>query len=363
MPDIIRGNSPQYIPVKGYDVIKPSAYVNSTTPAHSKGFTNSTGTNTLSGASAGSAFGPYGAAVGGLLGLGTDIWQAVYSKRRAEEANKEARRAAASASAQNAAEARAARAYNSEQAQIRRMRMAGLSPGLAYGRMSPSAAQPASAVKADIHKADTPKFDNESILHALQLLINERNAQTQALAQQSAAGLQGSQTQLNLIDSLYKGRQYEADISAILASKDKTDAEKLELLTLLTDKHNLLQSQAASSDASARLASASANVTEQTGVDLALSQMASNKASASLTSQQEKALKMQYEIDNEQWQAVQGFMKDYGYGEMLTSLVMKSLSSIAEQSGTTLNNILSSLSSGAGSIINNLLGDLLNKRK
>lgn len=359
MPDIIRGNSPQYIPVKTTEVIKPSAYANSTTPVHHKGFTNGTGKNTLAGASAGSAFGPYGAAIGGLVGLGTDIWQAVYSKRRAKEANEESRRAAAVASAQNAAEARAARAYNSEQAQIRRMRMAGLSPGLAYGQMSPSTAQPATAVEQNVHKADTPKFDNESILHALQLLINQQNAETQALAQQSTAGLQGSQTQLNLIDSIYKGRQYEADIDAVLSAKDKTDAEKLELLTLLNDKQKLMQSQSSSSDAAARAAAASAAVTEQTGVDLAKSQISSNKSSASLNAQQEKSLKMQYEIDDAQWQAVQGFMKEYGYGELLTPLVMKGLSSIAQSSGTTLNAIINGLSSGAGSIIDKLLGDLI----
>lgn len=367
MPDIVRGNSPQYIPVKTTEVIKPSAYFNSTTPVHNKGFTNSTGQNTLSGAIAGSAFGPYGAAIGGLVGLGTDIWQGVYSKRRADEANKEARRAAAAASAQNAAEARVAREYNSEQSQIRRMRMAGLSPGLAYGQMSPSTAQPATAAKQDVFKADTPKFDNESILHALQLLINQQNANTQLAAQQSAAGLQGSQTQLNLIDSLYKGQQYEADIAAVLASKDKTDAEKLELLTLLTDKQKLLQSQSASSDAAARASSAAANVTEQTGVDLALSQIASNKSSASLNAQQEQSLKLQYSIDDAQWKAVQGFMKEYGYGELLTPLVMKALSSIAESSGSTLSSIINGLSSNLGSIVdtylNNLLKPNFNKRK
>ena len=190
-----------------YNVVKPFAYETTTQPVHQKGYTNSThnfGSNTASGASIGSAFGPYGALLGSAVGLGTDIWQAVYAKRRAAEANEESRKAAAQASARSSAEARAARNWNSEQQQIRRMRMAGLSPGLAYGQMSPSTAVAAPQEKADVHKADTPKFDNESILRALELLVKQQQADTALAAQQSTSACK-VQIDLNQIDKLYRG--------------------------------------------------------------------------------------------------------------------------------------------------------------
>lgn len=205
-----------------YKVVKPFAYETSTPPVGQLSHTNSTrsfGSGILSGAGAGSSFGPYGAAVGAAAGLATDLWQAVYAKRRAEEANEEAKKAAAEASARSSAEARAARNWNSEQSQIRRMRMAGLSPGLAYGQMSPSTAQPAPQDKADIHKADTPKFDNESILRALEYLTRQQQADTALAAQQSTSALQGSQTDLNLIDKLYKVRNIKPILLLFLQIK------------------------------------------------------------------------------------------------------------------------------------------------
>ena len=330
-----------------YKVVKPFAYETSTPPVGQRSHTNSTrtfGSGTLSGAGVGSAFGPYGAAVGAAAGLATDIWQAVYAKRRAKEANDEAKKAAAEASARSSAEVRAARNWNSEQAQIRRMRMAGLSPGLAYGQMSPSTAQPAPQDKADIHKADTPKFDNESILRALELLVKEQQADTALAAQQSTSALQGSQVDLNMIDKLYKGAEYQANIASILANKDLSDAKKVEVLQLLTGRQNLLNSQADAADAAARQSNASANVTEQTGVDLAKSQTAANNASASLNAQQEKVIKLTYDLDNAQWNSIQKFMKDNGYDQSLAPIVMKAINSIAEQSGATVRTIIDNLS-------------------
>lgn len=330
-----------------YKVVKPFAYETTTPPIGQRSHTNSTrifGSKTVSGTGAGSAFGPWGAAVGAAAGLASDIWQAVYAKRRAKEANEEAKKAAAESSARSSAEARAARNWNSEQAQIRRMRMAGLSPGLAYGNMSPSTAQPSTQDKADVHKADTPKFDNESILHALQILINEQNARTQAAAQQSTSALQGSQTDLNLIDKLYKGAEYQANIASILSNNELTDAKKIETLKLLAGRQTLLESQANSADAAARQSNAAANVTEQTGVDLAKSQTAANNASASLNAQQEKVIKLTYDLDNAQWNSIQKFMKDNGYDQSLAPLVMKAINSIAEQSGATVRTIIDNLS-------------------
>lgn len=334
-----------------YNVVKPFAYETSTTPVHQKGYTNSTrsfGSNTLSGSSAGSAFGPYGAVLGGLIGLGTDIWQSVYAKNRAKEANKESREAAAIASARSAAESRAAREWNSEQQQIRRMRMAGLSPGLAYGQMSPSTAVAAPQEKADIHKADTPKFDNESILRALELLVKQQQADTALAAQQSTSALQGSQIDLNQIDKLYRGAKYQADILSTLADAGKSDAEKLEIIKLLSSRQNNL-------DASTRNLNAAANVTEQTGVDLANSQIASNNASAAVNTQQAAILKLTYDLDNAQWTSVQKFMKDNGFDESLAPLVMKALTSIADNSGKTLESVLASLASLPGSIVEHYL--------
>ena len=214
-----------------YGVIKPFAYENSTSPVHKKASVNGTkfnGSGTLGGAGLGAVLGgPVGAGIGAAVGLGTDLWQVIAARKNSEKANEEARDAAAEQAARNSAEVRAARAYNSEQAQIRRMRMAGLSPGLAYGQMSPSTAQAASSDKADVNKADTPKFDNESVLHALQLLINQQNANTQAAAQQSTSDLQSTQATLNRIESQFAAQQKMAEISSLLANKELTDEQKI----------------------------------------------------------------------------------------------------------------------------------------
>lgn len=345
-----------------YNIVKPFAYENSTSAVHPKGYSNSTrfnGSGAVSGASAGSAFGPWGAGIGAAVGLASDLWQLHAAKNAAKKANEESRRAADAASARNAAEARAARDWNSEQAQIRRMRMAGLSPGLAYGQMSPSTAQAASAEKQDVHKADTPKFDNESILHAIQLLINQQNANTQALAQQSTSELQGSQTQLNLIDKVYRGAEYQANIASVLANTSLTDAEKIKILKTLDNTVRLVGSQADAAAASARQSNATANVTEQTGVGLANSQIASNNASAAVNTQQANILKLTYELDNAQWLAVQNFMKSNGFDESLAPLVMKALSSIAERSGNTLESVLANLASIPGNLIEHYLDKLM----
>lgn len=350
MPDIVRGTPQQYIPVKQTEVIKPNAYLNSTPPVHKKGFVNGTGKNTLAGASTGFSFGgPVGAAVGGILGLGTDIWQAVYAKRAAEKANEESKQAAARASAQNANEARAARNYNSEQAQIRRLRMAGLSPGLAYGNMSPSTAQPASAEKQDVTKADTPKFDNESILRALELLVKEKQAETAAAAQESTAGLQGSQTQLNLIDALTRNESNLANIRGVLSSSSLNDAQKLEVLSLLFGKQQNLA-------ANTRKVSADSLVTELTGVNLANSQIASNKASANLSTQQGRRTQFDTNIEIDSFKKVRSILKDSGIDDDYAPILYRAVMDIANSTGQTIQAVIKGLTEVPVESLKALLG-------
>ena len=337
-----------------YRVVKPFAYENTTQPYHPKGYVNGTkfkGFGTMAGASVGGfAGGVYGAALGAAVGLGTDIWQALYAKKRAKEANEEARKAASEASSRSSAEARAARAYNSEQAQIRRMRMAGLSPGLAYGQMSPSTAVAAPQEKADVHKADTPKFDNESILHALQLLINQQNANTQQAQQISTSNLQDTQATLNRIEQGYKAQLGLAEISSLLANKDLTDEQKLSLIAKRMPEIQLLQSQSNLADANARSANANANVVENTGISLADSQIAANTASAALSEQQKKSLMLAYDIDLQEWKQLSAFLDEYGYGEMMAPIVLKAVNSLANNSGQTVNTILNNLTQFSGRI-------------
>lgn len=331
-----------------YKVVKPFAYESTTSPIGQKAHTYSTrqiGKNALGGASAGSAFGPWGAAIGAAVGLGTDLWQAHYAKKRAKEANEESRKAAAEASARASAEARAARAYNSEGAQIRRLRMAGLSPGLAYGNMSPSTAVAAPQEKADVSKADTPKFDNESILHALQLLINQQNANTQLAAQQSTANLQDTQATINRIEAQYKAQEKLASISAILAQKDLTDEQKLSIIAKRMPEIQLLESQANLADANARNANANANVTEQTGVEFAKSQILSNKSSANLSDISAKKLRFEYDLDRSEWQTVQKLCRDYSEGDSIAPFVLRILDDLAKNSHTTIGDILKNIRS------------------
>lgn len=363
MPDIIRGNIPQYIPVKEPNIIKPSAYMNSTAPVHEKGHANGhrfNGSGTLGGASVGSAFGPYGAAFGALVGLGTDIWQAVYAKKRAKEANEQAEKAADVAAARNSAEARAARNYNSEQAQIRRMRMAGLSPGLAYGQMSPSTAQAPTIDKADVQKADTPKFDNESLLHAIQLLINQQNANTQAAAQQSAANLQDTQADLNRIEQGYKAQLGLANIASLLSSKELSDQQKLNLIAKQLPEIELLQSQANATDANARQANANANVVEQTGVDLAKSQTSANKASASKSNAESQSIQFEYGISKDEYDSVVYILKNYSGSlsdsetKLMLPFVFHMLRSVADRSGSTVQSLIEQIAALPGTFLGNL---------
>ena len=323
-----------------YNVVKPFAYETTTQPVHQKGYTNSThnfGSNTASGASIGSAFGPYGALLGSAVGLGTDIWQAVYAKRRAAEANEESRKAAAQASARSSAEARAARNWNSEQQQIRRMRMAGLSPGLAYGQMSPSTAVAAPQEKADVHKADTPKFDNESILRALELLVKQQQADTALAAQQSTSALQGSQVDLNQIDKLYRGAEYQANIFATLADASKSDAEKLEIIKLLSSRQNLLESQANAADASARQSNANAEVTETYGGELALSEIARNGALTKLSKQQAHEIAWNLGLSQSNYDQIVRKLAENGYDDSYAPVVLFAIESIAKNSGQIVN--------------------------
>lgn len=337
-----------------YRVVKPFAYENTTPPVHQKSYVNSIKfkpTHTLSGAaSGGSVGGVYGAAAGAAVGLASDIWQAIYAKKRAKEANEEARRAADVAAARSSQEARAARAYNSEQSQIRRMRMAGLSPGLAYGQMSPSSAVAAPQDKAEVYKSDTPKFDNESILHALQLLINQQNANTQQAQQISTSNLQDTQATLNRIEQGYKAQLGLAEISSLLANKDLTDEQKLSLIAKRMPEIQLLQSQSNLADANARSANANANVVENTGIPLANSQIAANTASAALSEQQKKSLSLTYDIDAQEWKQLSAFLDEYGYGEMMAPIVLKAVNSLANNSGQTMNTILNNLTQFSGKI-------------
>lgn len=326
-----------------YNVVKPFAYETSTPPVHQKAYTNSThnfGSNTSSGASIGSAFGPYGAFLGSAVGLGTDIWQAIYAKRRAAEANEESRKAAAQASARSSAEARAARNWNSEQQQIRRLRMAGLSPGLAYGQMSPSTAVAAPQEKADVHKADTPKFDNESILRALELLVKQQQADTALAAQQSTSALQGSQIGLNQIDQIYRGVEYQAKISGILADKDLSDAKKIEILSLLTNRKENLDANTNVANANARLANANASVTEEYGDDLALSEIAKNGALTKLSKQQAREISWNLGLTQQNYEQIVRELAANGFDDSYAPVVLYFVENLAKSSGSMANGVI-----------------------
>lgn len=259
-----------------YTPFKPQAYISSTPPVTNKADYSNTAKGAVSGGASG---GWIGAAIGAASGLITDIWSQRAADRRAREANENARRNAAEANAASAAEARAAREWNSEQAQIRRMRMAGLSPGLAYGQMSPSTAQAADIKQSVTHQADTPQMrSGDELLKAIQLLINQQNANTQAAAQQSTAGLQSSQELINRIDALTRNQSNLSDVMLRIAQSDLADAQKVEIFRLLAGKEKLQSAQEENFNANTRAANANANVVEQTGVGLAQSEIALNAA-------------------------------------------------------------------------------------
>lgn len=259
-----------------YTPVKPQAYVSSTPPVTNKANYSNTAKGVATGGMSG---GWIGAAIGAASGLITDIWTQRSADRRAREANENARRNAAEANAASIAEARSAREWNSEQNQIRRMRMAGLSPGLAYGQMSPSTAQAADIKQAETHQADTPQMrSGDELLKAIQLLINQQNANTQAAAQQSTAGLQSSQELINRIDALTRNQSNLSDVMLRVAQSDLADAQKVEIFRLLAGKEKLQSATEENLNANTRAANANANVVEQTGVGLAQSEIALNAA-------------------------------------------------------------------------------------
>lgn len=350
MPDIVRGNLPTQIPVQRQTpIMRGVAYDSTTSPTGRKGHTMSM-KNTVNGATTGASFGGgYGALIGAAIGLGTDLYQLRYSKKAAERANEESRRAAAEQAARSEAAANAARQWSSEQATIRRLRMAGLSPGLAYGNMSPSAAQ-ASPDMQQVTKADTPKIDNESLLKALQLYINQQNANTASAAQASNAQLQGSQTLLNAIDSLTRGQENNARISSILASKEYTDTQKLNLIAMLIpEQQNLL--------ANARKANADAAVIEKTGVDLAKSEIALNTAKTATEKErpaeirqtietqgdlaayyraQRNILSQRYGVDQSKIDAVADFLDMNGYSRAYLGFALDFCNDMSQHVGSDL---------------------------
>lgn len=334
-----------YAPVRNF------AYNSTTEPVHQKGSDyNNTAFSKFSKVGEKVPFlGPIISAAGGIV---SDIWQSNMAQSAARQANKIARENASRANAASISEARAAREWNSEQNQIRRMRMAGLSPGLAYGQMSPSTAQAANIQQADSHKADTPQLrGSDQLIKALQLMIAQQQADTAAAAQASNASLQGSQTQLNLIDSLTRNQSNLAVISEILSRKDLTDAQKIENVTLLAGKQQIQNAEVENLNASARNANANAAVTEATGVRAVESEISKNIAAASLSKQQEESLKLEYDINNQQWTNLSKMLEDYGYGDLLAPVVMRVITSMSQNAHVSVSTILNNLTHFSGSIM------------
>lgn len=334
-----------YAPVRNF------AYNSTTEPVHPKGDDyNNTSFSKFSKLGEKVPFlGSFISAAGGIV---SDIWQSNMAQSAARYANRISRENAARANAASIAEARAAREWNSEQQQIRRMRMAGLSPGLAYGQMSPSTAQAANIQQADSHKPDTPQLRGaDELIKALKLMIDQQQADTAAAAQASNATLQGSQTQLNLIDALTRNQSNLTNIAEVAARKDWTDAQKLELITLLAGKQQIQNAEVENLNASARNANANAAVVEATGVRAAESEISKNLAAANLSKQQEESLKLEFNINNQQWSNLSKMLEDYGYGDLLAPVVMRVITSMAENAHVSISTILNNLTHFSGSIM------------
>lgn len=257
------------------------------------------GKQTVSGAAAGAvSAGWIGSAIGAGVGLVGDVVGYFANKKQQERANKFNKEQAEASFAREQMAQREVAQWNSEMAQVERLKKAGLSPALAYGQMSPSTMQAASS-----DAASAAAMPNQSFGGAASGAEAGASAAISAIQADALIGLQqaeGAKAQVERmqieIDNITRHRQNLAQLEAQLASGnlDRASAERVRLL-MDVEKQQLESSidnlKASTSQFNANAAYISGPQTNLANADIGLksAQTATEKERPALL-QSEKAL-------------------------------------------------------------------------
>lgn len=317
------------------------------------------GKSTVTGASAGAASGGWiGAAIGAGVGLAGDVVGYFTNKKQQERANEFNKQQAADAFAREQMAQREAAHWNSEQAQVERLKKAGLSPALAYGQMSPSTMQAANSSAASA--APMPNQDFSGAASGAEAGANAAISAQQAESLIELQSAQGAKTELERIqleiDNITRHRQNIAGIEQQLAAAnlDKATKSRLELL-MQEEKNQLLASidnlkaSSANFGAQAKFISgaqtsqalADANLkaaqttTEKERPALVKAQVETEWSSSNLNvhlARESEERKNQVYLANKEysshWDAIEGLLEDYGINKAYTPIAVKFLSAL-----------------------------------
>lgn len=301
------------------------------------------GKGLVSGTAAGASSGGWiGAAIGAGVGLIGDIIGWRQSKKAQKQAQKFNKDEADKAYGRSLASEREAAAYNSEAAQVERMKAAGLSPALAYQQMGPSTMSGVSASPASSPAAPVADFNADG--------LGVANAAIQARAVDATSKLQATEgakmdvERLQLeIDNLTRHQQNIAQYENMLSQKGLNEATASRLRELLAlEKSQLVETIANISSSTKKLDAESAFIagpqTQKVASDIALNKSTIDLQGyqASLTEKQRqkliseidsidfkldndydlrdavKELLAEHDIDPRYWKYVTEFLSDVG---------------------------------------------------
>lgn len=217
---------------------KPSTGPNIEQPKQTK-----FGGKTATGLAAGSATGnPWLAVLGAGIGLAGDVisWRQSYKVHK-EDRDFNAQQASAAFAREQMAQREAAN-WNSEMAQVERLKKAGLSPALAYGQMGPSTMGAASGTPAQA--GSTPQADfNADGLGVYNAAVAAEQASSLMNLQASEAAQTDAERVATEINNITRHRQNLAQLEQMLqaAGLDKATKEKIKFM-METERQQLLAS-------------------------------------------------------------------------------------------------------------------------
>lgn len=265
------------------------------------------GSKMVTGAAAGAASGGWvGSAVGAGIGLIGDTISYFANKRATEKANARAEKAAASAFYREQASQREAAEWNSEAAQVSRMKAAGLSPALLYNQMGPSTMGAASGSAANIQQQAPADFDTSGAYNSY---LKSKEIDNLASLQRSQSALNEVEVLKTQIDNMTLHQRNIADMELQLSQMDKNSAEAQKLRQLLDLERDQLSESINNIAASTRKIGAetefisgaqTANVRSQTAENLANIELIGEKVATEKTVQglnQEQQKKLVAEIN------------------------------------------------------------------
>lgn len=217
---------------------KPSTGPNIEQPKQSK-FGGKTATGLAAGAATGN---PWLAVLGAGIGLAGDVisWRQSYKVHK-EDRDFNAQQASAAFAREQMAQREAAN-WNSEMAQVERLKKAGLSPALAYGQMGPSTMGAASGSPAQAGSSPQADFNADG-LGVYNAAVAAEQASSLMNLQASEAAQTDAERVATEINNITRHRQNLAQLEQMLQSAglDKATKEKIQFM-METERQQLLAS-------------------------------------------------------------------------------------------------------------------------